>query len=176
MKKLILILFAVAALALSCDKQDRENIYISQEAGIDSYISSLDGSYRVMRQGGANRVVIAESANRRDSLCAGDSLYFYYSGYQFSGGKGALFATNDAKVAGEGGIMTDGLPVKVRYGSDGLINGLHSGLAGVREGERCYIIFSAKYGYGNKIMFNLPKLTPLFFDIDVVRVVKRETK
>lgn len=173
MDKTIFALFAIALMAVSCEKQDRENTYISQEERIDSYISSLDDSYRVMYQNGASRVVVTEG-NSRDSLCVGDSVYFYYSGYQFSGGKGAFFATNDAKTAGENGVTVSGEPFKLRYGSDGLIKGLHNGMAGVREGENCYIIFSGKYGYGNEIMFNLPKLTPLFFDIKVEKVIKNK--
>lgn len=173
MNKIILTLLVIALAVSSCDKQDRENTYISQEERIDSYINSLDDSYRVMRQNGANRVVVTEG-NSPDSLCVGDSVYFYYSGYQFSGGRGALFATNDTIVAKENGIFASGDTFKLRYGSDGLINGLHNGMAGVREGETCYIIFSAKYGYGNEIMFNLPKLTPLFFDIQVKKVIKKK--
>ncbi len=173
MNKTILTLLAIALMTVSCEKQDRENTYISQEGMIDSYISSLDDSYRVMRQNGANRVVVREGSSR-DSLRLGDSVYFYYSGYQFSRGKGAFFATNDAETAEANGVVVSGEPFKLRYGSDALIKGLHEGMAGVREGENCYIIFSAKYGYGNEIMFNLPKLTPLFFDIKVEKVIKNK--
>lgn len=155
---------AFAALCISCEKQDRENTYISQDKSIDSYITGLcgNGEYRVVHTNSSNRVVIKEGA-ALDSLERGDSLYFYYSGYMFSYGKGEQFATN-----------VEGDVKKIKYGSDKLISGLQSGLMGVREGEFCYIIFSAKYGFGNTIVFNLPKLTPLFYEITVDKVVKNK--
>lgn len=166
MKKTILALIMIMAMCpmitalCSCEKQDRENTYLSQEKNIDSYITAMGNTYRVVRNNGSNRVVIKEGG-ALDSLERGDSLYFYYSGYVFAGGKGERFATN-----------LEDEPKKIKYGADGLISGLHNGLAGVREGENCYIIFSAKYGFGNKIVFNLPKLTPLFYEITVEKLVK----
>ena len=168
-RNLYILLFAVFVLA-SCDKEDRKNTYADQEARIDSYVASLSTDYEVIYNGGVVRVVVSEGVSGGNVLQKGDSLYFHYSGYVFSGGKGSLFYTNDAEVAEENGFVTDGLPCKIEYGKSALIKGLSMGLEGVKEGEHCYIIFSAKYGYGNQVMANIPKLTPLFFDITVDRV------
>ena len=81
-----------------------------------------------------------------------------------------MFATNDSEVAEAAGFITDGNPFKIKYGSSALLEGLKLGLEGVQEGEHCYIIFSARYGYGNQIMANLPKLTPLLFEITVDKI------
>lgn len=164
---------AIMFVIVSCSKQDDENTYISQESSIDSYITSLVSTYnyKVVRKSGSNRVIIS-SGSSADSLETGDSLYFHYSGYAFSSGKGSLFVTNDTTIAKANSFVTDGVARKVVYGNDGLISGLHNGLHGVRTGQECYIVFSAKYGYGNKVMFNLGKLTPLLFDVTVDKIVK----
>ena len=173
MKKIIFTILAIAIVMVSCEKQDNENTYVSQEQSIDTYITSLVStySYKVVRLNGSNRVVISAGTSA-DSLEVGDSLYFHYSGYVFSSCKGSLFVTNYTTVAKANSFVTDGAAKKIVLGSDGFISGLHNGLHGVMTGENCYIIFSGKYGYGNSVMFNLSKLSPLLFDITVDKIVK----
>lgn len=160
MRRYLLILTAAAFAVLSCDKEDRKNTYASQEAAIDSYVAGFSTENRVVYRKGAVRVVLQEGTSI-DTLKKGDSLYFYFSGYTFSHGKGSLFATN-----------VEGLPMKIKYGSDPLIEGLKNGLEGMRVGENGYIIFSGQYGYGNQIMFTVPKMTPLLFDITIYKIIK----
>ena len=168
-KKYLILCFA-ALLVVCCDKEDRKNTYASQEALIDSYVSSLSSDYTVVYNGGVVRVTLEEGAGAE--AVNGDSLYFHYSGYVFSRGKGALFATNDKEVAEETGFITDGKAFGVRLGHSAMVEGLKKGLEGVKAGERCYIIFSARYGYGNQIMNTLPKLTPLLFEMKIDKNVK----
>lgn len=168
-KKYLILCFA-ALLAVCCDKEDRKNTYANQETQIDSYVSSLSSDYTVVYNGGVVRVILEEGS--ADAVRSGDSLYFHYSGYVFSGGKGALFATNDAAVAEAAGFITDGKAFGTKFGHSAMLEGLKKGLDGVREGERCYIIFSARYGYGNQTMQALPKLTPLFFEIKIDKIVR----
>ncbi len=161
----------VVCLACSCDKEDRKNTYADQEALIDNYISSLSTDYSVTINSGVARVTLQESTSGK-TLTQGDSMYFHYSGYVFSSGKGELFSTNDTEVAEMYGFVTDGKPFGIKYGSSALIEGLNKGFEGVGEGEHCYIVFSSRYGYGNHIMGTIPKLTPLFFEIKVDKIVK----
>ena len=171
MKKILIIALLLVGLA-SCDKQDRENTYINQEARIDSYLSSVGDEYRIVRNNGSNRVILTEGSSV-DSLEVGDSLYFFYSGYTFSSSKGFLFATNMGEVVRENKLTSSDTLVKgIKYNSSSLINGLYNGIYHAHEGEHCNIIFSAKYGYGNTEMFNVPKLTALFFDIKIEKIVK----
>ena len=53
-----------------------------------------------------------------------------------------------------------------------MIDGLFNGLYHAHQGENCNVLFSAKYGYGNREMFTIPKLTALFFEIKIEKVVK----
>ena len=170
MVKKYLILCIAALLAVCCDKEDRKNTYANQEALIDSYVSSLSSDYTVVYNGGVVRVTLEEGSAQ--TLQSGDSLYFHYSGYVFSRGKGSLFYTNDPEVAEATGFITDGKAFGIKYGHSALIEGLKKGLEGVKEGEHCYIIFSARYGYGNQIMSTLPKLTPLMFEMKIDKIVR----
>jgi len=170
MVKKYLILCIAALLAVCCEKEDRKNTYANQEALIDSYVSSLSTDYTVVYSDGVVRVILDEGGSQ--TLQSGDSLYFHFSGYVFSHGKGTLFATNDPEVAAENGFVTDGKAFGVKYGHSALVEGLKKGLEGVKEGEHCYIIFSARYGYGNQIMSTLPKMTPLLFEMDIDKITR----
>lgn len=169
MKRVFTIL-AIMFLALSCTKEDRNNTIVNQEESIDRYISSLDG-VRVVRNGGSNRIVYTEGTGA-DSLAVGDSVKFYYAGYVFSNGKGSLFATNNPQIAQEKDFPLSGdIEERILDGGN-FISGLTNGLAGVRAGEKCDIVFSAKYGFGNTVVYNVPKLTPLIFEVWVEGIVK----
>ncbi len=167
MKKNIILLLSL--LLFSCAKQDREITLINQEADIDRYITSLGENITSVRNGGSVRVVNTDGIG--EEAVVGDSVYFYYAGYIFSNGPGTLFDTNNKEVAEKNSFATTGEVKKGVVGS-GFISGLNTGLIGVKQGEVCNIIFSAKYGYNNDIVYNVPKLSPLFFEIWIERIIK----
>lgn len=169
MKKILYIICTVL-IAVSCTKEDRKNQLVTQEEAIDRYISSLK-DVRIARNGGSNRIVLLEG-NSADSLALGDSLKFYYAGYIFNNGKGALFATNNADVAENKGFqLSGGVEEKVLSDSE-LVKGLTLGLVGAKAGEHCEIVFSAKYGYDNTAVYNVPKMTPLIFEVWIESIGK----
>ena len=171
MKKVsVIIIMFLGLLFVNCTKQDRENTIIAQEAAIDSYISSLS-SAEVVRNGGSNRVVMISGTPGTEAV-SGDSLYIRYAGYIFSNGKGALFVTNDSIVGRDKKFPLQKAPLKIKLGETALVDGLELGLDGVKKGEHCYIIFSAKYGFNNTSVSNIPKLTPLFYEVWVDEVIK----
>jgi hypothetical protein len=169
-KKTLYIFVALQLLLVSCSKEDRNAQVVSQEEAIDSYISSLTGK-TVVRNGGSNRVIIT-SGTATNVAQNGDSLYFYCSGYSFSSGAGSLFFTNDTAVARINNFKTSGLHIGTKIGDGTMMPGLRNGLQGVAEKEHCYIIFSSKYGYGNSQVYNVPKMTPLFFDIHIEKIIR----
>lgn len=169
MKKIWLLLFIVA-LGYSCTKEDRKNMLVKQEESIDNYIKSLQ-DVRVIRNGGVNRVIVNEGVGE-DSLAIGDSLAFYYAGYLFSNGKGKLFVTNKEDIAKENNFSLQDTEITKLFSKDNFIQGLVKGLEGVRVGENSYIIFSAKYGYDNTRVYNIPSMSPLFFEIWVESIIK----
>ena len=169
MKRILYILCLCVAL-VSCTKEDRKLQLVSQEESIDKYITSLRG-VRIARNGGSNRLVYAEGKGR-DSLALGDSVKFFYAGYVFANGKGALFATNDTTVAKNNGFELSGGVEKKVLSSKDMISGLANGLVGAKAGEKCDIVFSAKYGYDNDVVYNVPKMSPLIFEVWVEGIVK----
>lgn len=169
MKK-VLYIIGVLMLVFSCAKEDRKNLLVNQEEAIDRYISSLD-DVRIARFGGSNRIVFKEGRGA-DSLALGDSVKFRYAGYIFSNGKGKLFATNDTTVAQNSGFeLSGGLEEKVLSERE-MIKGLAYGLVGAKEGEFCEVAFSAKYGYDNDMVYNVPKMSPLIFEVWIEGIVK----
>jgi FKBP-type peptidyl-prolyl cis-trans isomerase len=155
---------------LSCTKDDRKLALVTQEENIDKYINNLRG-VRIARNGGSNRLVFTEGRGT-DSLALGDSVKFYYAGYVFSNGKGPLFATNDTLVAKNNGFeLSGGIEEKVLSSKD-MVRGLANGLVGAKAGEKCEVVFSAKYGYDNDVVYNVPKMSPLIFEIWVEGIVK----
>jgi FKBP-type peptidyl-prolyl cis-trans isomerase len=155
---------------LSCTKEDRKLALVTQEGNIDKYINNLRG-VRIARNGGSNRLVFVEGRGT-DSLALGDSVKFYYAGYVFSNGKGSLFATNDTLVAKNNGFeLSGGIEEKVLSSKD-MVRGLANGLVGAKAGEKCEVVFSAKYGYDNDVVYNVPKMSPLIFEIWVEGIVK----
>ena len=47
----------------------------------------------------------------------------------------------------------------------GLIDGLKKGLVGVMGGEECYILFSGKYGFGDRQLGTIPANSGLVYHI-----------
>lgn len=171
MKKVLYILCAVLLFA-SCAKEDRNNTIVNQEESIDRYISQQK-DVRVVRNGGSNRLVYIEGQGR-DSLAVGDTLKFYYAGYVFSGGKGSLFATNNPEIAQQKDFPLAGEVEECVLGTGNMVKGLANGLVGARAGEKCDVVFSAKYGYDNTAVYNVPKMTPLIFEVWVEEIVKNK--
>ena len=168
--------------ASSCIKSQLETTYNKQEEQIDKYITNNmvvknpDGgsdTLRVVRNNGSNRLVRKEGIG--EELAADGYVSFYYAGYSFSGSVNAsnLFSTNRLETASESGWDTEEAEYtiyEISLKDTDLIPGLKDGLRGVRAGEECEILFSAKYGFGNKALGIIPAKTALLYKIWVVGV------
>jgi hypothetical protein len=175
--KEILISIMVMILLFSCNS-DRETTITSQEAKIDSYISSKFADSTIVRNNGSNRIVLERNI-AADSLVFGDSLHYYYAGYVFSSSPSSLFATNVESVAQHYSFnLTDSdfSVKKILFTENSMISGLVSGFQNVREGEHCIILFSAKYGFYNSKVYNIPKLSALAYEVWVDKVIKNSAK
>ena len=178
----IAVLVTALLAGMSCTKNQLETTYNKQEDQIDQYITknmvvkTEDGgtdTLRVVRNGGSNRLVLKEGTG--DELAADGYVSFYYAGYSFSGSVSAanMFTTNRQASAEEAGWNTEegGFEIyEINFKERGFIEGLQKGLIGVRAGEECEILFSAKYGFGNKALGIIPAKTALLYRIWVVGV------
>lgn len=130
-------------------------------------------SLRVVYNNGSTRLVWDEGTG--PMLDADGSVSFYYAGYTFSGSisKQNLFVTNHQETAEASNFALsdpDYELYEINLGETELIEGLKNGLVGVRAGERCDILFSGKYAFGNTIFGIIPANSALAFQIWVVGV------
>lgn len=191
------ILFALilCLAASSCVKEKLETIYKKQESQIDSYISKNNTSKRdstivyedgttkdttwtedrpVIYNNGSIRLVTKKGTGPK--LSEDGAVSFYYAGYVFKGGApgpATLFATNHQTTAETSRFeLTDAdySIMEVNMAEAELLEGIRNGLAGVQSGEECEILFTAKYGYGNRTFGIIPVNSALHYRIWVVGV------
>lgn len=170
-----MLLLAMTA-ASSCMKEKLEESYNKQEEQIDKYITGeLDKNetYTVAYNDGSAR--LTTKAGEGPELSSDGSISFYYAGYTFNGSiaSAGLFVTNHQETAeASGWTLTD--PdyslMEINMTDARLLEGVRKGLVGVRAGEECEILFSAKYGFGNSTFGIIPARTALAFKIWVVGV------
>ena len=174
MNNTIKIFAAVLILTLtSCMGSKLEQTYNNQESRIDSYISGKGEGYRSVRNGGANRLILKEGEG--EALEKSGSVSFYYAGHTFSGSFSSsnLFVTNHRETAGQAGWdLTDAdySIYEINLTDARLTTGLRDGLIGVKSGEECEILFSGKYGFGNKAFGIIPANSAQLWKIWVVGV------
>ncbi|HHV02780.1 MAG: FKBP-type peptidyl-prolyl cis-trans isomerase [Bacteroidales bacterium] len=161
----------------SCTREDRKLMLVRQEEEIDKFVMTLTKD-TVFYQQGVVRAVLEKgsSANMADTAARGDTIYFYYAGHVFSKGKGELFHTNSDSVAAVYKRTLTPDQAVVRSGAVGegkFLKGLDYGLTGMSPGEHSYVIFNADYGFGNITVGQVPRMSPLLFEIWVERIVKK---
>ena len=177
-----------AILCTACTQQSLETTYSNQESRIDSFIENLMNSenppVRVVHNNGSNRIVLGEyipaddtDMNYREELTETGSVSFYYAGYVFSGSTPSsnnLFATNNQDVAVAAGwelTNADYNILTLNMSDKGaLVEGLRNGMIGVRGQDTCYVVFSGKYGFGDKAVGIVPANSALIYQIWVESV------
>lgn len=190
-RKLFVLAFLICLAASSCMKEKLKTTYTSQEATIDKYISgnmyekrsgvsektgndtTWTDTLRVVRNGGANRLVLKEGLG--EELKPGGNIAFYYAGYIFKGSKstGNLFATNRHETASEAKWdLTEGKfeLLHINMQKTQLIEGLRKGLVGVKGGEECEILFTGQYAFGDIDFGIIPANSALLYHIWVEAV------
>lgn len=167
-----LLLFA-CILSLACSKESIKTLFSTQETRIESFLNSQlsanPGSY-VVRRGGVQRLVLTEGTG--DSLRANGHVAFEWAGYVMTGNSlsaGNLFGTSSLEIAEAAGLALSDPSVfhieTLDLGTADLVPGLKTGLQGVRGGEECIILFSGKYGFGNKASGTIPANAALAYHI-----------
>ncbi len=170
-----------------CGKQEEDLRLNEQEVSIEAYVEGLDEeSYiEVVVANGVWRIVLDYGANDEEPVETtigsaigaetGDSLFFDYAAYVFEGGRGMFFDTSLPDLAESMGLSRDPsefVPMEIALGRGEVISGLDKGLAGVKEGEHCYVIFSARHGFGNTQTGLVPELSALMYEVWVKKVKK----
>lgn len=170
MKRALLILLAALLAAAACTKQQVQNYYDKQQSAIDKFVTAAKG-VKTIYKGNAVRVILKEGTTA-DSLATDGVVSFYYGGYTLNGtslNDNNLFATNYKTLAESSRwTLSDESTfalTTLKLDETPLLEGLRDGLAGVRGGEECYIIFLGKYGFGNHASGTIPAKATLVYHI-----------
>lgn len=163
-------------LALSCGKASREATYASQETKIASYIESATKTEGVtfVNNEGVYRVIYAEGTG--EALQASGVVSFYYAAYIFTGSKSIsnLIATNHKETAETAGWDTSDASrfeaLTVGVAEADFVEGLKRGIIGVKADQHADVVFSGRYGFGDKIYGKVPAHSALLYEIWVVAV------
>lgn len=167
---------AAAFMALSCTKQSLEETYSSQESNIDSFLQTEmenNPGSEIIHNRGSNRLVLVQGDG--EQLSATGKATVYYAAYVFERNISTdnLIATNHEETASASDWTTtlpSYDPVVFDLKDGDLVAGLKNGMEGVRAGEECYIVFSGKYGFGNKKHGNVPANSALLYHVWVLEV------
>lgn len=166
-----------AVCSVSCTKDRLETTYSNQEKKIESFISQQlqKEGVTVAYANGSNRVTLVQGEG--DELSEKGTVTFFYAAYTFSGSISAsnLFATNHKQTAEDSSWSGseeagDFEALTMNLKDDEMLKGLKMGLKGVKGGEECYIIFSGKYGFGNKNFGTVAANSALLYHIWVSSV------
>ena len=169
--RLLIPLLTLAAV-LSCTKQQVQASYDKQETMIDNFVSTqlkTAGTYAVYNKGSVRLVTVKGEGT--ESLATDGVVSYYYALYRLTSSpisSSNLISTNNAEVAGSSWSLSDESSfdiITAKLDEADYIEGLRNGLAGVRSGQECYILFSGKYGFGDRIHGTIPANSGLVYHI-----------
>lgn len=164
----------IGLISCSCVKEKLEMTYNKQEDSIDKYINNnLKDDRTVTYNNGSARLTLKQGEG--EELSSDGTIGFYYAGYTFNGSLNSanMFATNHEATATEAKWQLtdpDYALMEVNLEDGKLLEGVRNGLAGVKPGEECEILFCGKYGFGNSTFGMIPANSALAFKIWVVSV------
>ena len=148
------------------------------EEGYDEYMAYLElldmGLGQITYNRNSNRLTLYPGTG--EALSSSGKAVIYYALYTFNGNisAGNLVFTNHEGTATESRWEVTSPsydPIQVDLTDKNMVKGLKNGLEGVRQGEECYIVFSGKYGYGNKVQGSIPANSALLYHVWVESVL-----
>ena len=164
---------AVVCLAIGCSKENLESKFANQETKIETFVSSTMSSNAdatVAYNGGSTILTVVHGEG--DALEKDGVISFYYAGYILTSttvSSSNLFTTNDEATATSAGWTTTGEdPYKVltvKLNEANFVKGLKNGLPGLKAGDEAYILFSGKYGFGDKVLGTIPANSALVYHV-----------
>jgi len=162
----------------ACTKQAEQSTYDRQETTIANFVAAqlkADENATVTYNNGSVRItlndILYKDQEAADSLRDGGTVSFYYAGYTLSGtslNASNMFATNrleSATAAGWSLSDESQFHIETMVLDDEMLPGLRNGLAGVQNEDECIILFSGKYGFGNKTPGTIPARSALAFHV-----------
>ena len=173
------ILIFIALIAIVACAKDKEAEHVSaQEKIIDTYWAKIDSTlFEKTIKDEIFRIVLVKG-DKTQPVEQGSSISFFYMGAILTD-KGLdtlqVFDTNIKKVAERLKLSTaEELEIcEAVAGGGHFISGLEKGLLQMHKGEKALIIFTSKYGYGDKVMNTIPAYSPIIFEVEMKDVKKQ---
>lgn len=169
---IIILCGIMLAFAASCDKS-LEATYSKQDKNIEALVSSLTSQNEdatVEYLGGTVRVTVVQGEG--EALRKDGSVSFYYAGHYVNGSSlnvNNLFATNYELFASTSKWnVTDTTAFTIKtltLSEEKVVEGLKTGLEGVRAGDECYVIFNGKHGFGKGLTGIIPSNSALAYHL-----------
>ncbi len=167
------LLAAIAVLASSCGKSEVENAYLRQDKDIESLVKSLapeDSEATVDYIDGVVRVTVRHGEGPR--LESDGTVSFLYAAHHINSSSlspSNMFVTNSKEFAEASNWTVSDTTIfqvsTVNLAEESLVKGLEKGLAGVRAGDECYIMFNGKYGFGKHTVGVVPPNSALAYHL-----------
>ncbi|MCR5003608.1 MAG: FKBP-type peptidyl-prolyl cis-trans isomerase [Bacteroidales bacterium] len=172
-RKTVLAVAAIIGLAAGCSKENLETKFANQETKIETFVTNQMASNdtaTVKYNGGTTILTIVPGEG--DSLATDGVITFYYAGYVFNSASVSssnLFTTNKEEIATAASWNTSGEnqyeALTVRLSEADFVKGLKNGLPGLKAGDEAYILFSGKYGFGDKVLGTIPANSALVYHV-----------
>jgi len=163
----VVALFFCVVIICSCEKSEDEDVFSRQEEDINTYVQGvLHENFQVYHKEGSGVWRVVEKPGSGDDVVVrGSKIKIDYFLYLFDSrserGEGVLIYADESDPDDEW----------LTVGGGELITGLDIGVVGAKLNETCQIVFSGRYGYGDKQVGLVPKMQPLS-----IRVTIKELK
>ena len=174
MKRIVLIVTALALVAWACTKQSLKTTYDKQATYIESFVAAqmkADEKATLVKNEGAWRLTLNDARDPGDSLLAGGEVTLEYASYVLTGSTVSasnLIETNKKEIAdaAKWTLTNEDVfrPVTLTLDKS-LVDGLRMGLHGVQPGDEAYILFTGEFGYGNKENGTIPAKSALVYHV-----------
>ena len=165
MKIYVTVLLFCVPLLCSCVKDDEKVTFSDQEIAIAKYVEELEESsgkkYETYNDGVWR--VILEEGDGSTFVDRGSKILIEYYISTFNRGQLEQIYTN----IGNPGYSGDWVTV----GNNSILSGLDIGIVGASLNERCYVIFSARHGFGNTQVGIIPKMTALQIEVVIKDII-----
>ena len=182
--KICILSFFSFSVCSFCTKEDEKNQLAQQAKSINDFIIRDTSDAKKINRDTVITVTNKRETNRivwnpclGDTIAPGDTVTFAYIARIFSSGKGAMFATNLSELVDTGVWSISVYPDDYGKNAAGIgnyVRGLDAGLVGMCAGEYAYIIFTSQYGYGNKELSIIPRMSPLMFEVEIEHIIKKK--
>jgi peptidylprolyl isomerase len=167
-KNLIIVLFAITAGLVSCNKEDDSEQIALEDRVFEAYLQNNDITAEPRESG---LYFIEETDGTGMSPTEGDWVLVKYDLYLINGE--TLIYTSDREKASDFGIFDERIiygPSKTKVGEN--LEGFDEGLMLMKEGGKATLLFKSDLGYGDQTAGRITPYSSLRIDMELITVIE----